>query len=147
MFDPRHVGHSFEPFDVEVERGALRLFAKAIGESDPIYCDEAAAKAAGFRSVVAPPTYVSALLGLSPTYFPAARLLGFDEGQALHAEQAFEYFAPICAGDCLTLRGKIVDIFEKKGGALNFVVTETEVYDRAGQLVARASETLVIRGD
>ena len=145
MFDKRHIGHRFEPYTVDVEQGFLRLFAEAIGEEDSIYSDEAAAQAAGYRSTLAPPTYVSCLQGLAPTSWPAADLLGFDKARALHGEQAFDYLAPICAGDRLTLRERVVDLFDKKGGQLNFVVTETEVRNEAGSLVARSRETIVVR--
>lgn len=144
-FDTRHICHAFEPYSVDVEKGALRLFAKAIGETNPINTDETAARAAGYRSIVAPLTYVSCLQGLAPRYFPVAGLLGFDESEALHGEQAFEYRAPICAGDRLTLQERIVDIFDKKEGALNFVVSSTEVRDQGGAVLAVSRETLMVR--
>ena len=61
MFDKSLIGFRFEPFTVEVEKGPMRLFAKAIGETDPVYHDEPTAKAAGHRSILAPPTYVFCL--------------------------------------------------------------------------------------
>ena len=33
MIDRRYIGHSFPAFQVEVEKGRLRFFAKAIGLS------------------------------------------------------------------------------------------------------------------
>ena len=45
------IGHKFEPFTAIVEAGKIKLFCKAIGEEDPIYSDEAAAKAAGYRGI------------------------------------------------------------------------------------------------
>ena len=147
MFDKHHIGHRFEPYTVEVEKGFLRLFAEAIGEEDPVYSDEAAAKAAGYRSIPAPPTYISCLQGLAKTSWPAADLLGFEKAHALHGEQSFEYFAPICAGDRLTLREQVVELLEKKGGTLNFVVTETEVRNEAGSLLALSRETIVVRSE
>lgn len=144
-FDKAHIGHRFAPFDVEVEKGAIRAFARAIGETDPVHFDEAAARAAGYPSLLAPPTFLSSLQAQSPVYFPVAALIGFDESAALHASQAFDYLKPICAGDILTLRDRVADIYDKKNGALNFVVTDTEVQNAAGELVARSRETLVIR--
>ena len=47
MIDHRHIGYASPPFTTPVERGRLKFFAKAIGETDPVYVDEAAAQAAG----------------------------------------------------------------------------------------------------
>ena len=61
MIDRKFIGYRTEPFTVEVEKGRLRMFAKAIGETDPIYTDEAAAQAAGYRSLPVPPTFLFCL--------------------------------------------------------------------------------------
>ena len=41
-------------------RGRLRFFAKAIGETDPVYTDDAAARDAGYPDLPAPPTFLFA---------------------------------------------------------------------------------------
>ena len=48
QLDKKVIGHEFKPFSTTVEAGKVKLFCKAIGEEDPIYADEAAAKAAGY---------------------------------------------------------------------------------------------------
>ena len=50
MLDQSFIGHEFPPFTAEVEKGRLKFFAQAIGETDPIYTDEAAAQASDFGS-------------------------------------------------------------------------------------------------
>ena len=55
MIDPRHIGHTLPPYAVDVEKGRLKFFAKAIGQTDPVYTDEATAKAAGHPSLPVPP--------------------------------------------------------------------------------------------
>ena len=57
MIDRQYIGHRFPVFQVEVEKGRLRFFAKAIGETDPVYFDEKAAKAAGHPGLLVPPTF------------------------------------------------------------------------------------------
>ena len=49
MADKNLIGHKIGAYSVDVEKGRLRFFAKAIGETDAIYTDEAAAQAAGHR--------------------------------------------------------------------------------------------------
>ena len=146
MFDRKHVGHRFDPYQVEVERGAIRSFAVAIGETNPINTDEAAARMAGYRSTVAPLTFLASVVAQCPNSFPVAGLLGFSEEHVLHSGQSYEYFDDICAGDLLVLEEKVADIYDKKDGALNFVITETEVRNQDRALVAVTRETLVVRG-
>ena len=50
QLDKKVIGHEFEAFSTTVEAGKVKLFCKAIGEEDPIYVDEAAAKKAGYRA-------------------------------------------------------------------------------------------------
>ncbi len=55
----------------------------------------------------------------------------------LHGEQSFEYLAMAFAGDRLTFESVITDIYDKKGGALEFVVAQTTVHNQDGVLVCR----------
>ena len=61
MLDRKNIGRISKPHTVEVEKGRLKFFAKAIGETNPIYTDESAARAAGYRSLPAPPTFIFSL--------------------------------------------------------------------------------------
>ena len=61
MLDQSFIGHEFLSFTAEVEKGRLKFFAQAIGETDPIYTDEGAARAAGHPTLPAPPTFSMAL--------------------------------------------------------------------------------------
>jgi acyl dehydratase len=145
MLDTQFIGHTFPPFAAEVEKGRLKFFAKAIGETNPIYTDEAAASAAGFRALPAPPTFTSVLDQESPDFLPVLDLLDIDIAKILHGTQEFEYITSICAGDTITVDATIVDIFDKKAGALEFVVMETRYTNQAGELTTRATSTLVVR--
>ena len=145
MLDKSKIGHAFEPFAVEVEKGRLKFFAKAIGETNPIYLDEAAARQAGYRSLPAPPTFTSVLDQESPQFLPVLALLNIDIATILHGSQEFEYFQPICAGDTIQVASRIVDMFDKKGGALEFVVMQSSYTHLNGELAARATSSLVVR--
>ena len=145
MLDKKHIGHKFNAFTTAVEAGKIRLFCKAIGEENPIHLDEAAAKKAGYRTIVAPPTFVTAVTNDDPEKGGLLRLLGVDIGWILHGEQHYEYHQPIHVGDKLTCQQKVVDIYDKKGGALWFVVSDTEVKDHAGKPVVTARGITVVR--
>jgi hydroxyacyl-ACP dehydratase HTD2-like protein with hotdog domain len=145
MLDKSFIGHEFPSFTVDVEKGRLRFFAKAIGETNPIYIDESAAVKAGYRALPAPPTIPFSLDMDGPELLPVIGVLQLDIARVLHGSQEFEYHASICAGDRITVTSRISDIFDKKGGALEFVVMESSYSNQDGDLVAQARNTLVYR--
>lgn len=145
MIDKKFIGHEFAPVTAEVEKGRLRFFAKATANADPIYSDEAAAKKAGYRALPAPPTFLFCLEMDRDNPFDFLELLQIDLGKVLHGEQNFAYHAPVVAGDRITFRSKIADIYDKKGGALEFVVVETKAHNQDGTHVADMRRSIVVR--
>lgn len=145
MADKSLIGRSLGVTTAEVEKGRLRFFAKAIGETDPVYTDEAAAKAAGYKSLPVPPTFLVCLSGEGRDIEEQLRIYEFDLGRILHAEQSFEYHKPAVAGDVLTFDSKIVDVYEKAGGRLQFVVNEVRVTNQDGEHIADLRCSLVQR--
>lgn len=127
-----------------VDRIGLRSFATAIGESDPVYSDVAAARADGYPDVLVPPTYLFSLEFQRPDPYRVLRMLGADLQQALHGEQRFTYHTLAFAGDELTFRPYIGDYYEKKNGALRFIVRDTTV-TRGDTVIAELRNVLVVR--
>ncbi len=145
MIDKSHIGHLLPRYTVEVEKGRLRFFAKAIGQADPVYSDEAAARAAGHPALPVPPTFLFCLEMDSPDPSAVRKLLGIDIGKVLHGEQNFTYHAMAYAGDQLSFEQRIADIYDKKNGALEFVVRETRVSNQHDVLVAELRVVTVVR--
>lgn len=145
MIDKKFIGMKSTPHTVEVEKGRLRFFAKAIGETDPVYTDEEAAKNAGYESLPAPPTFAFCLEMEKPNPFADLEAMGIDLGKVLHAKQSFQYHAPICAGDSLTFENQVSDIYDKKGGALEFIVQDCCVKNQTGAMVAELRRVIVVR--
>ena len=145
QLDKKVIGHEFKPFSTTVEAGKVKLFCKAIGEEDPIYADEAAAKAAGYRAVPVPPTFLQAITNDDPEKGGLLKLINVDIGLILHGEQHYDYLAPVFVGDKVTCQQKIVDIYDKKGGALWFIVSETAMKNETGKMVAKATGITVVR--
>lgn len=138
------IGRRSPEHTVFVERGRLRFFAKATGQLDPVYSDLTAADAAGHRDLPVPPTFLLCLNSEVPNPFAFLEELGIDPVTILHAEQAFEYHRPVYAGDSVTFATAITDVYDKKGGALEFLVRTTEA-TRDGDLVATLRSTVVLR--
>jgi hypothetical protein len=137
--------HPIAPMPFEVERGRLRFFARTIGMTDPIYFDVDAARRAGHRDLPVPPTFLSNSLELElPDPLGWLAELGGDLTKTTHAEQAFDYRALAYAGDSLVLERRIVDVYTKKGGALEFVVKQTDV-KRGEQTLAEIRFVIALR--
>ncbi|MFC3777977.1 MaoC family dehydratase N-terminal domain-containing protein [Mycolicibacterium holsaticum] len=143
--DPKVNGTELPPTELALDAGRLKFFAKAIGETNPIYTDETAAKAAGHPALPAPPTFLFAIELERPDPFDWVSKLGIDLRYVLHGEQRFTYHSLAFAGDLLTARPKIVDVYSKRGGALEFVVKDTAVVRQDGSAVADLKSVLVVR--
>ena len=145
MIDKKHIGRTTTPHTVDVEKGRLKFFAKAIGETDPVYTDEAAARAAGYKALPAPPTFAFCLEMETNSLWDNIAAMGVPVGKILHGSQTFKYHAPICAGDRVTFQTKVSDVYDKKGGALEFIVEDTTAKNQDGALVAELQRVIVVR--
>jgi acyl dehydratase len=135
--------YSFDmPF--EVGRELIRHFASAIGDNNPIYHDVEAAKAAGHRDLVAPPTFLTTLNFRRPSSPVLDPELGLDYSLVVHGEQKFVLHRPVYAGDALIGRTKVTDI--RDIGRNEALITETNVFAADGELVATATMTTISRG-
>lgn len=140
-----------------IEEGHIMMFARSIGDSNPIYHDREAAKNTEPGAVIAPPTFVQASAQFDPDYFLRPKIGedwfgsgkessgvtggGGSVSKGLHAEQSYEYHRPLKAGDVLTAETKPGKKWEKqggRGGKLSFSETVTEYRDQDGNLIVTA---------
>ena len=137
------VGKEGAPTTLEVEKTGCRMFARAVGHTDPIFYDEEAAKAAGHRSIVAPPGFLG-----TPIFKPgkergpaetAGRGYSIPYKRVLNGGTDYEYLNTVCAGDVLTSRTKITDFSERTGSIGPMLITsrETTFTNQEGKLVAK----------
>ena len=138
------IGLQLEPVVTTVEAGRLRFFAEAIGQSRPEYTDVAAAAEAGYPNLPVPPTFFFGLKLEGPDSFRWLIDLGVDFRYVLHGSQKFTYHRMAFAGDEISMHSRVVDVTQKKAGALEFIVLETTV-TRADEPIATLVETIVVR--
>lgn len=143
--DRSAIGRELPGGTLLITRSRLRDFAKATGQTDPIYVDLDAAKQAGHRDLPVPPTFVFGVDLTGPDSFSYLDELGIDLRSVLHGEQRFAYHEMAYAGDELTTTGRITDIYDKKGGLLEFVVKDTKVTNQHGALVAEMRGVMVVQ--
>ncbi|MEM5311790.1 MaoC family dehydratase N-terminal domain-containing protein [Paraburkholderia sp. JHI869] len=144
MIDKQHIGRTLPAFRAVAEAGRLRFFAKAIGETNPVYFDESAARDAGHPGLPLPPTFLFSLELEQPDASWRDEI-GIELPRILHGEQTFTYHRLAYAGDVLLFESRIADIYDKKGGALEFVVRETRVTNQRGEHVADLRSVIVQR--
>ena len=140
-----YVGRTFEPSEpYEVSRVKIAEFADAIGEPSVLCRDRAAAQAAGYPDVIAPPTFaivVSAAGSARVTHDPD---LGVNYAMIVHGEQSFEHARPLHAGDMVVSQSTIESI--RPVGSMTTLTTVTQIRTVDGEHVCTARSTLVERG-
>ncbi|HEU4760258.1 MAG TPA: MaoC family dehydratase N-terminal domain-containing protein [Dehalococcoidia bacterium] len=142
------IGRESPPVTYELDRHACRLFARAVGYSDPIHFDEEAARAAGYRDIPAPPGFLGhPVYNPGRTAGPGYASLRFDTPlkRILNGGTDIEYLADVCAGDVLTATTRLADIKEREGnmGPMLITTTETTFRNQQGDVVAVQRGTLI----
>ena len=144
MLDRSKIGHEFPAFQVTLEKGMLRLFARAIGETNPVYIDEEAARAAGYPSLPMPLTYPFCLGKFIDDPSDTLHLFNLDHSNIVHGEQEFHYYATACVGETLTGQKRVTDVYDRREGKLEFIEVATVFKDVSGRPVCKAIQTIVV---
>jgi len=155
MADKSKLGMEFPPYSLRIEKNKIAEFAAAVAQKDDTeqikksYRDEEAAKKAGYENIPIPPTFPTSFV-----FWTGGGLMGTVNGvgadliKLLHSEEEYEYFAPICAGDVLTRKMKVIEMYERgkkerKGWYAEITVLQTDVTNQRGELVLRARTTFI----
>ena len=139
------VGRTYPPSGpYAVDAAALAAFAAAVGSTDPVHSDPEAARAAGYRDVIAPPTFAVSLAQQCDRQFISDPEAGVDFSRVVHGEQRFLHHRPITAGDSV-LGTLTVDAVRQAGGHA-MVTTRTELATEEGESLCTSTSTIVIRG-
>ena len=135
------VEHEAGPFDVTNE--LIRTFTRSIGETNPVFTDAAAAQAAGYSGVLAPPTLVTMMV--RNVELPDIDLR-FGHAR-FHAGQRVQSRSPIVAGDSLMASSHLKEVYPKTGrsGTMVFTVWETTFTNQDGVVVADVQESYASR--
>ena len=131
------VGVESEPWPVEFTSTGIRSFARGVGITDTVYYDVAAAQAAGYANLPAPPTYAGVPIfipGLNDPVYGLPRSSGprLNHGLPNILDGGTEYLydkVPV-AGQTLITRSRIVDLELKESKSLGkmLVVTSEATY-------------------
>jgi acyl dehydratase len=143
IFDRSTVGMKTRPVSYPVEKGRIAFFCDVVGETNPIHFDEAAARRAGFPTIVAPPTFPMVIdletLNAAPRlgFTPVFAMVRCDLRYLLHGSERYEYSGHLLAGDEITITHEVLGFEDKKGGALEFChVRGSLTHPERGEVVA-----------
>src|ERR1700709_1600869 len=119
-------------------REKIKEYARALGIENPVHFEVEAARAAGFRDLVAPPMFAVVYSGpaLAPAIFDPE--VGINIATMVHGGQVFEWEEPACSGDEMTTTAKGTEVYEKDGKGVSD--------NQGGGGVVRAVWTNIVRG-
>jgi acyl dehydratase len=144
QYDPALINKVFEVTDpVEVKADKIKRYCEALGETNPIYTDEEAAKKGPYGGIVAPPSF--AVTFRNGRHFfenvPRFGRRGFDAGKDV------EFVSPIRAGDKVSLSSHVKEIYEKTGrtGTMVFVVIRSTLKNQKGDVLAHIDHRFMNR--
>jgi acyl dehydratase len=143
--NPDYAGRTFEPSEpYEVSRVKIAEFATAIGDTSPLCRDRAAAQAAGYPDVIAPPTFAIVVASADTGKLMTDPGLGVNYAMIVHGEQSFTHARPLRAGDVVVAQSTIESIKQVRNMTTLATVTQIRTVD--GEHVCTARSTLVERG-
>ncbi|MBX9973610.1 MaoC family dehydratase N-terminal domain-containing protein [Cytobacillus firmus] len=142
------IGLELAPYTYSVEKGKIRELVLAIGDPNPIYYDEEAARNEGYDGIPIPLTFLQIIdLWGGYSFQQKCELLNLNPVNILHGEQGYQFVKPIYAGDVLTVSGKVSDVKTKIGtsGGMNLITLEFEYRNQHNELVALSRNLTIER--
>ena len=131
------IGRKSKTKILDVEKGHIRKFAEAVGDSNPLWHDELHASKSRYGAIIAPPTFLQnqAL----NEFVDELKALECPLSKFLNGGREIEFYRPMIPGDTITSEAKLVDLYEKQGkqGKLLFMVVEITFTNQRGELVAK----------
>ncbi|MGI8559259.1 MAG: MaoC family dehydratase [Solirubrobacteraceae bacterium] len=138
------IGKQYPQTTYAVGREKIREYAHAVGETNPLHHDLAAARAAGYTDLVAPPmfTVVYSAPAMAPSILDPD--VGINFAMMVHGGQEFRWSTPVVAGDEITTTVSVEDIAERDGRA--YYVFHSKSQNQRGEEVCAGVWTNIVRG-
>lgn len=148
----RFIGVTTAPVINEIERGAIKRYAEAVGDSNPLYSNVEYAKNSKYGDLICPPGFFgwskkvsSGAIEVMAPVFGAV----FNAGlvRILDGGVEYEFFLPVRAGNTLAWYAKFADVKEREGKAGKMVLLTIEItyVNQNGDLVAKRRQTFIAR--
>jgi acyl dehydratase len=151
------IGKVYPPTHVDVSATDIAKYAHTMGETAPEYFDEAAARAAGFRAIVAPLGFYVAVRITSTMVRPRSEIIEdgtpdddfppVNASQVMAGETDATFTGRIHAGDRITVEKSLVDLTEKTGssGRLGLMRLRFRLSNQLGEQLVVEDYTRILR--
>jgi len=146
----QYIGKVDPPHLREVEKGAIRRYADAVGDDNPLYCDEEYARKSRYGCIIAPPGFFGWAKKTISSSEGLVGLIGamIEAGYAgiLDGGMAYDFYLPVRVGDTIVVSPKVADITLKEGKTKMMILRfEASYTNQNGDLVAKSYQTLIGR--
>jgi acyl dehydratase len=146
----QYIGKVDPPHLREVEKGAIRRYADAVGDDNPLYNDEEHARKSRYGCIIAPPGFFGWAKKTISSSEGLVGLIGamIEAGYAgiLDGGMAYDFYLPVRVGDTLVVSPKVADITLKEGKTKMMILRfEASYTNQNGDLVAKSYQTLIGR--
>ncbi|CDQ19030.1 N-terminal half of MaoC dehydratase [Halobacillus karajensis] len=129
------IGKRSDKVKNKVERGAVKKFAEAIGDSHPVFVDDVK-----FSRNIAPPTF--------PRIFDYGKIEGLDlpKKGLIHGEQTYHYERPLLVGEDVLCYAEVEDYYERSGksGDMGFLKVKRYGEDLGGKMIFSEEQVVII---
>jgi acyl dehydratase len=153
----KHVGRSFQRDIGQLRSMDMQRFAVAVGDDLPITMNVLVAAEAGLPDVVAPPLFLSAVMGwdagpaesgLLADGVPPGGLADLPVGglRLMGGGQSLEFLQPVVAGTRIVQETRVKDVQLKEGRSGPLLLIQVErLFFGDGELLLRCVETFIGR--
>jgi acyl dehydratase len=146
----QYIGKVDPPHLREVEKGAIRRYADAVGDDNPLYYDEEYARKSRYGCIIAPPGFFGWAKKTISSSEGLVGLIGamIEAGYAgiLDGGMAYDFYLPVRVGDTIVVSPKVADISLKEGKTKMMILRfEASYTNQNGDLVAKSYQTLIGR--
>ena len=146
----QYIGKVDPPHVREVEKGAIRRYADAVGDDNPLYYDEEYARKSRYGCIIAPPGFFGWAKKTISSSEGLVGLIGamIEAGYAgiLDGGMAYDFYLPVRVGDTIVVSPKVADIALKEGKTKMMILRfEASYTNQNGDLVAKSYQTLIGR--
>ncbi len=141
-YDESVIGVELDVGTAEITHDRIAAYCAAVGETNPLYTDAAAAQAGPYGGLVAPPAILQTL-GVGGGPDPKVKF----GNTAFHSGTRFEVYEPIRPGDVITVKAGVKEVYAKTGrtGTMVFAVRTQRFVNQAGETVALTEQSMVHR--
>jgi acyl dehydratase len=134
------IGREGKAMSATVEVGQIRRFADAIGDGNLLWIQREAAENAGYRDVMAPPTFLRSISAAVPSVPELSHLT-----RVLDGGSEWNYFAPVYAGDQIAAVSRIANLTQRSLsiGLAVFATLEVTYTNQHSEVVAKQRSTII----